>query len=953
MLFARFLTKRPKTASDAPPPAPVQSQDDLAAQARHSTDSALRRAAVTQLFDLSLLQQIASDDAAAEVRKAAAARYQELLCTSASANLSLAAQQTALAASDDVQLIEFVAIHAQEPTVRRAALERVNTPIVLAECAVNDALAVHRNLAMERLHDRAALEQVARSIGKKDKHIHRVARDKLRQIAEQEARPAQIRTQCEELCAKIARLGRSGNAQQDRALLVHLERQWAAVADEAPADLHAHFQAERERFLAIAAEQSRNAERQLAAQDTLDAAHNERQTLLNALTAAATLTDEMAISAERERIHAAWLALPPVEAQHRNVVVHYQHLLQAVDNARNALIEQRKNTERLQRTLAQVQRLLDDTKLMEHRRARTLIEQGRSLAIAQPDLALAQEFAAVAERLETRLNHQRKHAEQRLQQLPERLAELEMRLDAGELKKADPLYQSLQAALELIHASELPKQATADIAQRLRHLAPQLRELQHWRRWGADQHREGLCAEMDALIHAEMPLAALAERLHTLQMDWKQLDQSGSPANQALWERFHAASELVYARCRPFMEMQAQEREANRQARELVCAQIEEFLNQVDWERVEWKKILRAERDTRQTWAAIGATEGRHRKALERRFHQSLRQLDRRLDAERKANQAHKHQLIEQARALAEVVDLDAAIEQVKKLQREWHTTVPTHQKTENRLWQNFRTACDAVFERRAALTQAHTNALRDHLAVREAICAEALALMATVDVDSQQLIAQLSALEERWRVAQHLPIPRQAAATVAQQWHDCHEALTQRIHAAVAQQQQAALALLQQQAALCEQLEHSVLGVADEPIAPEIAQQCWQALQGADHDHAVHSALATRFERALAAAVQPEQLELLRSDYAVNGAQRQRLCVQLEIIAGIESPPEFAQQRLEFQVARLAERMVAGEDDPLRGATQLLHEWFRCGPAPMDAALAARFIRVYQTLAG
>lgn len=951
MLFARFLTKRLKTASDTPPPTSVPSQDDLAIQARHPSDTAQRGAAVAQLLDLSLLQQLANDDTAPEVREAAATRYQQLLCASASAELSLAAQQVALAASDDAQLIELVAINAQEPTLRRAALERVTTPAVLAECAVNDAVAGHRSFAVERLHDRAALELVARQIGKKDKHIHRVARDKLRHLAEQEARPAQIRAQGEELCAKVARLGRPGNAQQDRALLVHLERQWAALADEAPADLSAQFQAERERFLAIAAEQNRSAERELAAQDTLDAAHSERQMLLDALAIAATLTDETAICAERERIHAAWIALPPVDAQHRNVAVQYQNLLQAVDVAHNALVEQRKNTERLQRTLAQVQRLLDDTKLMEHRRARTLIEQGRSLAVAQPNVALAQEFAAIAERLEMRLNHQRKHAEQRLQQLPERLAELEVRLAAGELKKADPLYQSLQAALDLIHASELPKQATADIAQRLRHLAPQLRELQHWRRWGADQHREGLCAEMDALIHKDLPLAALAEQLHALQMDWKQLDQSGSPANQTLWEQFHAASELVFARCRPFMEAQAAEREANRRAREQVCQQLEEFLKQVDWARVEWKKILRAERDTRQMWATIGVTEGRHRKVLERRFHQSMRQLDRRLDAERKVNQAFKQELIERVRALAEVTDLDAAIEQTKTLQREWHTTVPTHQKIENRLWQNFRTACDAVFERRAALTQAHSNALRDHLAVRETICAEAQALIAATDIDPQQLAAQLSALEERWRVAQHAPVPRQAAGAITQQWHDCHETLAQRIHAAAAQQRQAALALLQQQAALCEQLEHSVLGVAAEPITPEVARQRWQALQSTEH--AAHPAVVARFEQALTAAAQPEQVDALRSRYAANAALRQRLCVQLEIIAGIESPPEFAQQRLEFQVARLAERMVAGEDDPLQGATQLLHEWYRCGPAPVDAALAARFTRVYQILAG
>jgi hypothetical protein len=950
MLFERFLKKRQNAAVETRQAVTFKSQESLAEQACHHTDPAIRCAATNQLQNLPLLRRILTDDAETGVRETAAARYYQLLCNDN--EIEIVARLDEISRIDDLQLIERIATQASAPEIRRAALGRVQSPTVLAQCAVQDPLAVNRGLAVERLHDKQELERVARQIGKKDKHVYRAAREKLRLITEQEELPLRVHAQREEICAKAERLGRLGNWNQDRALLEHLDRQWAALdADIQPENgLETRYQAERERFLTAHADACQASATQVTRHAALEAARAERQTLLDELSVAPSLADEAAIGALRERISMAWNALPALaDPLQRSLNAAYQELAQAADTARQALADQRRNDERLHRTVARARQILDESRTLEHQKARAILDQGRALAATQPGTAVAADFLTLAERLESRLNHQRRHAEQRLAQLPERLAELEAHLAAGELKKADPLYQSLQAGLELVQASEITREATAQIANRLRVLAPQLRELQHWRRWGADQHREGLCADMEALTVSELPMEALATQLHTLQMDWKGLDQSGSPANQSLWERFHAASESVYARCRPFMEAQAVERESNRLARERVCQQIEDFLSQVDWDRVDWKKILRAERETRQTWAVIGPTEGRHRKALERRFHQSLRQLDRRLDAERKTNQAHKHHLIEQVRALAETPDLDAAIEQTKALQREWRTTVPARQKDENKLWQSFRAACDAVFERRIALHQAHTNELKDHLATRENLCAEARAL-ATSEHDPKRLATGLRELDERWRAAQSLPIPRQSASHLARQWHACRDALEQLIDAGEERQRQTALDLLQRQADLCEQLELSVLGVTTDTLDPTTARQLWRECQPAS-EKALNQVLSARFEAALAAAQDPARLAELRRRYADNGQQRSRLCLQLEIIAGVESPPELAQQRLEFQVARLAERMVEGEDDPLQGATQLLHDWYLCGPAPHNESLNARFERIRHAL--
>ncbi|MGQ9659204.1 MAG: DUF349 domain-containing protein [Thermochromatium sp.] len=816
-------------------------------------------------------------------------------------------------------LAEKARLH-PDPAQRLAAIEQLDDLSVLVECAIHDPLAAHRARAIERIDDKAALEVVVRRIGKKDKRVYRLAREKLRLIAEREERPQIVRKRCEELCAQVERLGRLANWNQDRALLDYLERQWSAIQNEAEPEYQVRFASERQRFLAAYAAHLQEQARRQA--DTEATAAEIRQV--------ESQSDEPGSSTHGPEGQAHKTDTSPVEPP-------------APPPDPRAL-------KRLEETCAQLTAMLSAPKPLDHKQAHRLLAQGRTLAARWPESEPARFFQPLAERLEARLRTQRKHAEQRLRQFPDRLAKLESHLAEGELKQADPLHQSLLATLELIQATGIDPKQAADFNRRLRALTPRLRELQQWRRWGADQHREMLCAEMESLLTVEdLAPDALAERLHALQMDWKGLDKAGPPASQALWERFHAASERVYARCQPFIEARAAEREANRLARERLCEQLETFVAQIDREQVDWKKTLHIERELRQAWAAIGPTEGRVRKALERRFHQSLRLLDRHLDAERRRNQAMKRDLIARARALVDHPDLAAAIEQIKALQREWHTTVPARQKDENRLWGEFRAACDAVFARRTARRQAQTQELTRHLALREALCEEAERLAAD-EQDPKRLAAAQRDLIARWREAESLPVPRQAAAQIARRWQACREALERRRQLAERDRQAAALDCLERQAALCERLELALIEGRGDGLDLEGLRREWAGLP-VQEDPALQRAITARFERALRAMEDAAELEALRQSFADNGRHRAQLCLQLEIAAGVETPAEFAQQRLELQVARLAERLSEGEGDSLQSGLQLLHHWYLLGPAPQDPALEGRFARARAAL--
>lgn len=951
MLFERFLKKRRQAPSEP------EDQDVLIERACHHEDPVVRREAARRLIVLAPLRRILSEDSDAGVREIASARYRHLICGAPSETdpVDLDTRLAELAELSDERLIEQIAIEGELPEVRYAAILRLRSQEMLARCALQDGRALNRRAAVERIEEKAALEQVLRQIGKKDKNVYHTAREKLRLIAEREDRPGRVRALCEELCEKAERLGRLEQWGQDRAILDHLDRQWSEIQDEVEPEGHARYEAARARFMEAYGGHARAAAARVAAEEAHEALHAERLALLETLATAPKLTTEQEILALTERVAAQWEGLDALpSARQRPLDQRYRGLLEAAEAARTALGDRRRQLERARKTSLKAQKVLDEPKPLDLRATRAFVEQGQALAAELADTPESESLRALLERLDARAKTQRKHAEQRLKQLPEKLAELERHLDAGELRKADPLFQSLRAGLDLVESSGLGKGATETITARLQGLAPRLRDLQHWRRWGADQHREGLCDEMEGLAAADLPLEALSERLQTLRQDWKGLDKAGPRASPVLWERFNQAAEQVHARCRPYLEARAAEREANRHARESVCTQIEDFLAKVDWERVDWKRVLHAERETRRAWAAIGPVEPRHYRALEGRFRQALKQLDRRLDGERKRNQAMKQGLIRQLEALVEEPDLDAAIERAKVLQREWYTTVPARHKDENKLWQTFRAACDAVFERRAALHQAHANELKENLATRESICDEALALAAR-ETDPGHLESGLRDLERRWDDAQSLPIPRQGVSALKERWRGARETLRQRLEDCEDQQRKDALDLLRRQAELCERLELGLLGEATggavEPLDADAATRLWAALP-TQSDPEIQRAIATRFERAQAAARDPAELDALRQRYRDNAARLGQLCLQLEILAGVETPREHAKQRLEFQVARLTERMVDGEDDPLQGSARLLREWYLCGPAPRQADLATRFDRVCEALA-
>ena len=271
----------------------------------------------------------------------------------------------------------------------------------------------------------------------------------------------------------------------------------------------------------------------------------------------------------------------------------------------------------------------------------------------------------------------------------------------------------------------------------------------------------------------------------------------------------------------------------------------------------------------------------------------------------------------------------------------------------EQKLWEQFRSACDAVFERSreqhmAAEAEQHAN-----LKHKTALCAELEALLDNAAMDFGDMAQRFRSSRPDWAAIGSIPSKVERAT----QAH--YEALQKRFAQRQQQEEKAAadrvLQGLRARTGLCENLEMKVQQTTPDTASCEAlleeTRQAWQTLAVLDAGR--EKVLRARLDLASRALGGDGQARhTLLAALPKNLEQRLELCLQLEITAGIDSPVEFAAARMQYQVARLAEAMQRRHEEQDGGGErlrQLQITWYQAGPVPAAAldSLKARFERV------
>jgi hypothetical protein len=575
------------------------------------------------------------------------------------------------------------------------------------------------------------------------------------------------------------------------------------------------------------------------------------------------------------------------------------------------------------------------------------LEQPISRSMAE---ALQQDFDSALKALRQRLDRQRRQRMQALETAAGLLAELESALQEGELERALSLRDRFRHQLKT--AQGVAERKRLVLQEQLQGMQPRLEELRQWRHWGGGKARLRLCTEIEALADSALGAEEVAARVRNARDAWKRIDHAEGPAGQALWQRFDQACTRAYEPYQRERRAQAARRVAHFEQKHALCRELDAFERDTDWEQVDWHAADQRVRKARERWRRIGAVPDKARRSLEKSYGEVLERLESHLGKERERELQRRRALIRKVEQLATASDARTAVRAAKEAQAKWKPTVQAARRVEQSLWKQFRSACDAVFKHTREQRASADAEQQANLARKTVLCDELETLLENADADFRDIEKRFGKSRSEW--AEIGVIPRKVQRTMQARYQALEKRFAQRRQQEARAAEALVLQGLQARSRLCEHLEAEVLestmAAAAHQALVEETRQAWQALATLDARH--EKVLLERLDlvsRALEGDDQARQT--LLDSLPKNLKRRLELCLQFEIAAGIDSPAEFTQARMQFQVSRLADAMHHKNEETRSRHEQLRNlqlAWYQAGPVPMEAqgSLEARVER-------
>ncbi len=537
-----------------------------------------------------------------------------------------------------------------------------------------------------------------------------------------------------------------------------------------------------------------------------------------------------------------------------------------------------------------------------------LVAEAANAAALTEAIASRARFDAALVAAQTEARNERERHKHLQNGIENSLTQFAAAIDAGNSAEAHRLHARIDADIKKL--PETPQSLQRQLAPLLTRYA----EMKRWQHWSNNQRRRVLCADIEALAGSGLHPDAVATRVRDAREEWQRMNanegiDAEAEAAEGISKRFHG---LCQRALRPTRGYFSKRQEVRKSHGEEVTALLERAAAIGD-DSNDWKGMAALRSEASTALRSLDEVEPQARTALAKRLKDVIARMSTLGDAHDAQVEASKRRLIEQAVALHTQAGNANAARDARDLQKKWTTLGNGRRNVDQRQWREFRTACDAVFgqldearKQRDAQTAAQREQAQQLIADYEALAADEL-------LTSDAIRARLRELDASWQSLDN------GDRALSQRQQRAHENISLHLKGAARRQRLARYAHALRKYALLRALESGTPVTLDE----------WQALP----------ASTPQFDTPLAArhAVAATPGEALETEGA-----REAL-VRLEFLAGIESPAEDKQLRMNHQVRRLSSRMRDGAaTSPEAELSSLLSGWFSRAPQPL--ALERRF---------
>jgi hypothetical protein len=240
-----------------------------------------------------------------------------------------------------------------------------------------------------------------------------------------------------------------------------------------------------------------------------------------------------------------------------------------------------------------------------------------------------------------------------------------------------------------------------------------------------------LCNRAEKLANVEIIKDAIRE-LNELHHEFKHIGPVPKDEKEIVWQRFKAASDAVYARRDNYLQNLQQELNNNLDGKSKLGDEAQAYATFHTDRIKEWNEKTKEILELQKRWETVGGLPRAKAKEVNKKFWSAFKAFFnnknaffRKLDEEREANLQLKNDLVKKAIELRESQDWDRTSNELKTLQQKWKDVGPVPEKFREKVFKEFKDACDYFFaQRRGQMGRVEQEQI-DNLNVKAAVCEE------------------------------------------------------------------------------------------------------------------------------------------------------------------------------------------------------------------------------------
>lgn len=662
--------------------------------ATSSVEVKLREAAIRQLAFGQALLGLALDEHPARVKLAARQHIGEHLEKDQSLIDTLIETQT----KQSLSLLDLINLLSHSPTAIDKVFLDINDEKTLIDIALQGATSSVRQLAASKISSREHLETIQAGSKDKDKSVVKIAKSKLDLFKEAEVQLAERQAYAAELCGDLESLAKRKLDEYFTHRLEQLREEWEKLnAEEQSQSIERYHAAVAECQLRLNEEKAAEVE-----ELKLSAEHQHAKQELRALTE--KLRSLMIELYAAEQLEPAYVESVFSEcASHADAIKErgfeidndYKAYSNRVASARK-LFEELQENGPLSASLNELKSADPENGKAIKRKINDLLRHTNTLG--EEISPIVEEARSVIAEWDKAKSQQLENDKKRLKKINELIRKAHWAIDNGRVRQARGIVKELHEKRE--KHSALPQA----VVTRLEELDAAMEKLGDWHEFAVLPKKEALVEKMEALIDTNLHPEDLADKIKSMQEEWKLLCKGGENQDQELWERLQQAADKAFEPCREYFDEKAEEREQNLAKREELITQMNTYFNAYDWDKPVWKDVEQTLVVARETWKSYWPVPRKKINAQQEKFDAVLDLIHGKLREAREVKKGEKEKLVELALQLTEQEDTVNAINEAKKLQAQWKTLGGMGgqaRKDDQKLWKKFRAACDVVFEKR------------------------------------------------------------------------------------------------------------------------------------------------------------------------------------------------------------------------------------------------------------